>query len=231
MGPGATLRSRAHRLQSGRRSTKKAAIASCMSAEHSREAHASFSTRIACSMVRFRVTDAMALFFSESTFAHVHVATACIRGSCAGSAPTPVLRSMGSVPLRSMLGQFLCQDSRKAPSLRKVLLEKGHRSHGSVEGWLRVNRAVLIGCQVSAHAHAPRRLTIRQALGDAPTQPQFLETLPRRGYRFLAAVRTSPVAAPPVPEPPAPGTLVGRAPSGSCAGTCSWPYGGSDSSS
>ena len=52
--------------------------------------------------------------------------------------------------------------------------------------------------------------TIRQALGDAPTQPQFLETLPRRGYRFLAAVRTSPVAASPVPGPSAPGTLVGR---------------------
>ena len=48
--------------------------------------------------------------------------------------------------------------------------------------------------------------TIRQALGDSPTQPQFLETLPRRGYRFLAPVRTSPAA-----EPPAPGTLVGRA--------------------
>jgi DNA-binding winged helix-turn-helix (wHTH) protein len=53
--------------------------------------------------------------------------------------------------------------------------------------------------------------TIRQALGDAPTQPQFLETLPRRGYRFLAAVRPSPVAAPPVPGPPEPGTLVGHA--------------------
>jgi len=69
---------------------------------------------------------------------------------------------MGSVPLRSMLAQFLCQDSRKAPSLRKVLREKVHRSHGSVEGWLRVDRAVLIGCQVSAHAHAPRRLPLGQ---------------------------------------------------------------------
>jgi len=52
--------------------------------------------------------------------------------------------------------------------------------------------------------------TIRRALGDSPTQPQFLETLPRRGYQFLAAVRHSP-AAPPVPVPPVPGTLVGRA--------------------
>src|SRR5207245_2052682 len=103
-----------------------------MSTEHSREAHASFSTLIACSMVWFRVTDAMALFCSESTFAQAHVATACIRGSCTEGAPTPVLRSIGSVPLRSMLWQFLCHASRKAPLLRKVLREKGHRSHGSM---------------------------------------------------------------------------------------------------
>jgi len=96
MGPGATHRSRTHRLQSGRRFSKKAASASCM-----------------------------------------------------------------STPLRSMLGQFLCHASRKAPSLRKVLREKGHRPHGSLEGRLRVNRAVLIGCQVSANEHAPRRLTRR----------------------------------------------------------------------
>ena len=95
-----------------------------MSAEHSREAHASFSTLIG-SMVRFRVTDAMALFCSESTFTHVHVATACIRGSGAGYAPPPVLRSMGSVPLRSMPEQFLCHASRKAPSLRNALRDKG----------------------------------------------------------------------------------------------------------
>src|SRR4029453_14990744 len=158
MGPGATPRSRTDRLRSGRRFSKKAANASFMSAEPCREAHASFSTLIACFMVRFSVTDTMALFCSESTFAHTHVATACIRGSCAGYTPTPVILSMGSFPLCSMLGQFLCHASRKAPSLRKVLREKGQRSRGSVEGRLRANRAVLIGCQVSADAHAPRRL-------------------------------------------------------------------------
>jgi len=66
-----------------------------------------------------------------------------------------------SALLRSMLGQFLCHASRKAPSLCKVLCEKGHLPHGSVEGRLRVNRAVLIGCQVSANEHEPRRLTRR----------------------------------------------------------------------
>jgi hypothetical protein len=125
MGPGATPRSRTQRLQSGRRFAQKAASASCMSAKHSREAHASFSTRIACSMVRFRVTYTIALFFSESTFAHTHVATEYIRCSCAGYAPTPVMLSMGSFPLRFMLGQFLCQAARKAPSLRNALRDKG----------------------------------------------------------------------------------------------------------
>ena len=82
----------------------------------------------------FRVTYTIALFCSESTCAHVHVATACIRGSGAGYAPPPVMISMGSFPLRSMLEQFLCQASRKAPSLRKALREQGHRSRGSPEG-------------------------------------------------------------------------------------------------
>jgi hypothetical protein len=63
MGPGAMPRSRTQRLQSGRRFAKKAASASCMSAEHSRETHAAFSTRIVCSMVRFRVPYTMAPFF------------------------------------------------------------------------------------------------------------------------------------------------------------------------
>src|SRR5262247_3023135 len=44
------------------------------------------------------------------------------------------------------------------------VLEKGHRPHGSMEGWLRATRAVLIGCQVSADWHAPPRLTSRLPL-------------------------------------------------------------------
>jgi len=57
-----------------------------------------------------------------------------------------------------MQGQFLCQASREAPSLRKVLSEKDHRPRGSVEGRLHVNMAVLIGCQVSADWHTRLRL-------------------------------------------------------------------------
>jgi DNA-binding winged helix-turn-helix (wHTH) protein/tetratricopeptide (TPR) repeat protein len=44
---------------------------------------------------------------------------------------------------------------------------------------------------------------IRQALGDSATEPRFVETLPRRGYRFLAAVRSGPmpISTPPEPVP------------------------------
>jgi TolB-like protein/DNA-binding winged helix-turn-helix (wHTH) protein/Tfp pilus assembly protein PilF len=35
---------------------------------------------------------------------------------------------------------------------------------------------------------------LRDALGDAPEKPRFIETLPRRGYRFIAAVETIPSA-------------------------------------
>src|ERR1041385_2336239 len=45
---------------------------------------------------------------------------------------------------------------------------------------------------------------IREALGDDPRAPQYIETLPRRGYRFIAPVEiaaaTSPIAASPVSD-------------------------------
>src|SRR5438445_6190281 len=37
---------------------------------------------------------------------------------------------------------------------------------------------------------------IREALGDAADAPRFIETLPRRGYRFLLPVETPPVVEP-----------------------------------
>lgn len=46
---------------------------------------------------------------------------------------------------------------------------------------------------------------VREVLGDSPTNPRFVETLPRRGYRFIAALSNgSPVQKEPqAPEPPA----------------------------
>jgi DNA-binding winged helix-turn-helix (wHTH) protein/TolB-like protein/tetratricopeptide (TPR) repeat protein len=48
---------------------------------------------------------------------------------------------------------------------------------------------------------------IRQALGDSATSPRFVETVPKRGYRFLAEVHAvEPRAAAETPEPRAPET-------------------------
>ena len=43
--------------------------------------------------------------------------------------------------------------------------------------------------------HAVKKL--RQALGDSAETPQFIETLPRHGYRLIASVEAEPQAAPP----------------------------------
>jgi TolB-like protein/DNA-binding winged helix-turn-helix (wHTH) protein/Flp pilus assembly protein TadD len=45
---------------------------------------------------------------------------------------------------------------------------------------------------------------LRDALGDSAENPRFVETLPRRGYRFIAALETPPPAPPVVEEPPRP---------------------------
>ncbi|MFN0172946.1 MAG: winged helix-turn-helix domain-containing protein, partial [Bryobacteraceae bacterium] len=44
---------------------------------------------------------------------------------------------------------------------------------------------------------------IREALGDSAANPRFVETVPRRGYRFIAPV-DKPVAPTPVEPPPSP---------------------------
>ena len=53
---------------------------------------------------------------------------------------------------------------------------------------------------------------IRQALGDSAETPRLIETLPRRGYRFIAPV-DGPAAAGSAPGSPAPGTGPSAAPS------------------
>ena len=43
---------------------------------------------------------------------------------------------------------------------------------------------------------------IRQALGDDPQKPEFVQTVHRRGYRFIAAISTEPAAIPPEVDRP-----------------------------
>jgi len=50
---------------------------------------------------------------------------------------------------------------------------------------------------------------IRDALGDPADRPAYVETVPRKGYRFITPVETAASAAgPAAPEPPVPGTTV-----------------------
>ena len=44
---------------------------------------------------------------------------------------------------------------------------------------------------------------LRTALGDSADNPSFIETVPRRGYRFVARLESALVETPPPPEPPA----------------------------
>jgi cholera toxin transcriptional activator len=50
---------------------------------------------------------------------------------------------------------------------------------------------------------------IREALGDSASNPRFVETLARRGYRFVAPVQrmTAEITSQPVPEAPAPASV------------------------
>src|SRR5512142_355561 len=45
-------------------------------------------------------------------------------------------------------------------------------------------------------------LKVREALGDDAANPRFIETIPRRGYRFIAPVKVETAQAP-IPSPPA----------------------------
>jgi DNA-binding winged helix-turn-helix (wHTH) protein len=49
---------------------------------------------------------------------------------------------------------------------------------------------------------------IRRALGDLAESPRFVETLERRGYRFIAPVERVPAIPPAVPDPTAPALVV-----------------------
>ena len=58
---------------------------------------------------------------------------------------------------------------------------------------------------------------LRQALDDSAEEPRYVETLPRRGYRFLAPVdveRAAPEPPPPAPDPERERTTAARVPGG-----------------
>src|SRR5262249_58157828 len=55
---------------------------------------------------------------------------------------------------------------------------------------------------------------IRDALGDDADNPRFVETVPRRGYRFIAPVSIKTATAVPPQELPQPGQPAARRPAG-----------------
>ncbi|MDB6103514.1 MAG: transcriptional regulator, putative ATPase, winged helix family [Gammaproteobacteria bacterium] len=63
---------------------------------------------------------------------------------------------------------------------------------------------------VEPQAVKKRILDVRNALGDRPKNPLFIETVPKRGYRFIAPVSKHIAPGPPVPVRAPQDTLVGR---------------------
>jgi DNA-binding winged helix-turn-helix (wHTH) protein/tetratricopeptide (TPR) repeat protein len=91
----------------------------------------------------------------------------------------------------------------KAFSVLRRLVEEG----GQVVSKAELLRAGWAKTHVSEGVLKVIILEIRRALGDDPAAPRFIETVPRRGYRFIAR-RTRPARGPTAAE--AHGTPVGR---------------------
>lgn len=70
--------------------------------------------------------------------------------------------------------------------------------------------AVWPGIYVQPEAVKSQLYEIRKALGDNPKAPLYIETLPRRGYQFIARIRETPSVDLAAPAKPAHGRLVDR---------------------
>src|SRR4051812_6146617 len=75
----------------------------------------------------------------------------------------------------------------KAFDLLRVLVT----SEGRVLEKTELIKAVWPDSFVSEDSLTHHIATLRKALGDAPDRPGFIVTVPRHGYRFVAAVRIS----------------------------------------
>jgi len=70
--------------------------------------------------------------------------------------------------------------------------------------------AVWLGAFIEPQAVKKQIFDLRRALDDPPRTPRFIETLPRRGYRFIATVEDSQPLPPAVSAPPLTHPLIGR---------------------
>ena len=93
----------------------------------------------------------------------------------------------------------------KAHAVLRVLVEHAGRLVTEAE----LLAAVWPAVHVQPEAVKTKLHEVRRALGDDAKAPTYIETLPRRGYRFIAPVREESVAAV-QPSHPVHGRLVGR---------------------
>jgi len=101
--------------------------------------------------------------------------------------------------------------SEQQARLLLVLLERG----GEVVGRQEIRALLWPGGEHLDHDHAIRNVInqLRAVFRDSPQNPRFIETLPKRGYRFIAEVtamgEAAPLSLPPdtLPEPDAPETV------------------------
>jgi DNA-binding winged helix-turn-helix (wHTH) protein len=91
-------------------------------------------------------------------------------------------------------------------SLLRYLVEHAGRLVTQEE----ILQAVWPNTNVQSEVLKRHLLDIRNALGDDPRRPVFIETLPRRGYRFIAPVKEGSAGGVVEAAIPAPGRLVGR---------------------
>src|SRR6185503_5297411 len=113
--------------------------------------------------------------------------------------PEPVTRVYEFGPFRLDTGEHaLFRDGRPVPLTPKAYetLLALVRQTGSLVLKERLMETVWPGLSVAENNLNQSVSALRKALGQEPAGPQYIETVPRRGYRFVAAVRTpAPVVA------------------------------------
>lgn len=86
-------------------------------------------------------------------------------------------------------GEYIIQLPPKAFALLRYLVEHPGRVVTKNE----LFKAVWPEVIVSEHALTTHINTLRQALGDTAKAPRYIETVHRRGYRFMAPLNTTPL--------------------------------------
>src|SRR5688572_13508249 len=85
---------------------------------------------------------------------------------------------------------------RPLPPRAAAILRRLLEAPGAVVAREELLRAAWPGTTVTDGSVREAIAQLREALGDEASQPRYIQTLPRRGYRFAAEVPASPARAP-----------------------------------